>query len=241
MASYFLHVKTIGRGKGSSVTRAAAYRAGERIREERSSAVYDYTDRTDVVHAEIVLPAEFAGNVDMEWALDRFVLWNAVDHSARRRNSLLAREVLVHLPPELTSVQRTGLIRSFSRELADRYRCAVDFAVHEPRPQADQRNHHAHLLMTTRQVSPGGLGVRTNLNLSGTERRARGLGHSKEELLWIRERWAQVANEALRVAGVAGRLDHRGYAARGVDREPWPQLPQKVFYAERWGQEHGGW
>jgi hypothetical protein len=90
--------------------------------------------------------------------------------------------------------------------------------------------------MTTRQVSPEGLGARTTLDLSGTERRALGLGPSKDELMWIREHWAQISNAALREAGVAVRIDHRGNAARGVDREPWPQLPQKVFYAERTGR-----
>jgi ATP-dependent exoDNAse (exonuclease V) alpha subunit len=149
----------------------------------------------DVAHAEIVLPAVYADRVDMEWALDRSRLWNAAEHSGRQWNSRLAREVLVHVPPELTPAQRTQLVRGFSRELADRYGNAVDFAIHVPRPQADQRHHHAHLLMTTRQVGPDGLGARTSLDLSGTERRARGLGHSKDELLWIRERWAQVTNE----------------------------------------------
>ncbi len=36
MASYFLRSKHISRGKGARVTRAAAYRAGERIRDERT-------------------------------------------------------------------------------------------------------------------------------------------------------------------------------------------------------------
>jgi hypothetical protein len=235
MANYFLHVKTFSRGKGSSVTRAAAYRAGERIRDEGSSAVYDYTDRTEVIHAEIVLPAEFSDSADMEWARDRSVLWNAVQHSGRQWNSRLAREVLVHLPPELTAAQCTALVRTYSRELADRYRCAVDFAVHGPRPPADPRFHHAHVLMTTRQVGPEGLGARTTPDLSGTERRALGLGPARGEWWWMRERWAQVANEALREAGVAARIDLRNYAARGIDREPTPLLPHKLFYAERTG------
>jgi hypothetical protein len=59
MESYFLRVKVFSRGRGSSATKSAAYRAGERIRDERTSAVHDYTDRTDVLHAEIVLPAEY--------------------------------------------------------------------------------------------------------------------------------------------------------------------------------------
>jgi hypothetical protein len=233
MASYFLHVKTFARGQGSKVTKAAAYRAGERIRDERTSAVYDHTGRTDVAHAEIVLPSACADRVDMEWALDRSRLWNAAEHSGRQWNSRLAREVLVHVPPELTSAQRTQLVRGFSRELADRYGNAVDFAVHVPRPQADQRHHHAHLLMTTRQVGPDGLGARTSLDLSGTERRARGLGHSKDELLWIRERWGQVTNEALREAGLAVRVDHRSYRDQGIDREPQARIPASILYSER--------
>jgi hypothetical protein len=60
MANYFLHVKTFARGQGSKVTKAAAYRAGERIRDERTSAVYDHTHRTDVAYAEIVLPSAVA-------------------------------------------------------------------------------------------------------------------------------------------------------------------------------------
>jgi MobA/MobL family len=233
MPGYFLLVKTFSRGKGSSVTKAAAYRAGERIRDERSSAVYDYTDRSDVAHAEIVLPAEFAGRVDMEWALDRSVLWNAVQQSGRTWNSRLAREVLVHVPPEMTRGQRIVLVRRLSHELADRYGSAVDFAVHEPRAHADQRHHHAHILMTSRQVGPGGIGARTTLELSGTERHERGLGPSKDELLWLRERWAQVANEALREAGLAVRIDHRSYRDQGIDREPKPLIPQNILYAER--------
>jgi len=233
MANYFLHVKTFSRGNGSRVTKAAAYRAGERIRDERSSAVYNYSARTDVAHAAIVLPSEYAGRIDMEWARDRSTLWNAAEHAGRLRNSRLGREILVHVPPEMTPAQRTHLVRSFSQELADRYRNAVDFAVHEPRANADHRHHHAHILMTTREVGPGGLGGRTTLELSGTERHARALRHSKEDLLWMRLRWAEVANEALRAAGISARVDHRSYRDQGIDREPRPVIPRSIVYSER--------
>jgi MobA/MobL family len=233
MESYFLRVKIFSRGRGSSATKSAAYRAGERIRDERTSAVHDYTDRTDVLHAEIVLPAEYDQRVDMDWARNRSTLWNSVEHAGRHCNSRLAREVLVLLPAALTPTRRTDLIRAFSRELAERYRAAVDFALHAPRASADQRHHHAHLLMTARQVGPDGLGARTILELSGTERHERGLGPSKEDLLWIRKRWAEVANEALRSAGVSARIDHRSYQDQGIDREPKPFLPRTVFYGAR--------
>jgi hypothetical protein len=233
MATYFLRAKHLSRGKGARATRAAAYRAGERIRDERTSEVYDYTDRRDVAYKEVVLPADLAGRADMAWTQDRTTLWNAMEHAGHRRNSRVGREWLVFLPPELTPDQRSQLVRRFSAELADKYRCAVDATIHQPRPTADSRNFHAHLLTTTREVTPDGLGSRITLELGGRERHLRGLASSRDEYLSIRARWADVTNEALREAGVAARVDHRSLQRQGVNREPAPTIPEKVLYAER--------
>lgn len=233
MAVYFLRSKHFSRGKGSRVTRAAAYRAGERIRDERTGEVYNYADRLDVAYKEVVLPSDLAGRADMSWTQDRATLWNAAEQAARRCNSRLARELLAFVPPELSPAQRAHLVRAFSQELADRYRCAVDVAIHTPRSGADRRNHHAHLLMTVREVTPDGLGARTSLELGGRERRERGLGPTKDEYLSIRQRWAELTNDALHRAGLAARVDHRSLKAQGLNREPTPTIPEKVFYAER--------
>src|SRR5882762_4737184 len=211
MASYFLLAKIFSRGRGSRVTRAAAYRAGERIRDERSGESYNHTNRQDIAHTEIFLPSDLTNRPDVEWARDRAKLWNAAEFAGKQRNSRLAREFLVHLPPELPPTQRINLARTFSQELAEKYRCAVDLAVHEPRPGTDDRHHHAHVLMTTREVTPEGLGPRTTLDLSGTERHARGLGPSKADYLLTRERWAELTNDALSAAGLETRVDHRSY------------------------------
>jgi hypothetical protein len=76
--------------------------------------------------------------------------------------------------------------------------------------------------MTAREVTPEGLGRRTTLELSGTERHERGLPPSKAELLWIRERWAEVTNERLREAGLMAWVDHRSYRAQGSSASPCP-------------------
>ena len=234
MAVYFLRSKHLSRGKGARVTRAAAYRAGERIRDERTSEVHDYSGRQDVAYKEVVLPTDLANRADTVWAQERSTLWNAAEHAGLRRNSRLAREWLVLLPPELAPDQRNQLVRAFATELADRYRSAVDVSIHRPRPGADPRNHHAHLLMTTREVTPDGLGPRTTLELGGRERHLLGLpGSPRDEYLSIRERWAQITNEVLRQAGLAARVDHRSFERQGIDREPTPTIPEKVFYAER--------
>jgi hypothetical protein len=236
MAVYFLNMKTFGRSGGSSAASAAAYRAGERIRDERTGKTYDHSERRDVMHKEIVLPSRFADQ-DMAWARDRARLWNAAESAETRKNARVAREYLVALPVELSPEQRLGLVRGFSRELSDRYGFAVDVAIHAPRdfPGSDPRNFHAHLLTTTREVNAEGLGAKTTLDLNDDTRRKRGMEPAVHELLHVRARWAEVTNEALQEAQVAARIDHRTLQAQGIDREPRPQIPRAAFEMERQG------
>jgi hypothetical protein len=241
MAIYYLQMKTFGRGGGSSAVSAAAYRSGERIRDERTGRTYDHSARQDVMHSEIVLPKEFAGQ-EMRWARDRAALWNAAESAESRKNARVAREYLVALPVELSPPQRLSLARRFSQELTDRYGFAVDLAIHAPRdfPGSDPRNFHAHLLTTTREVTAEGLGAKTALDRNNDNRVKLGLKSVVHELLHVRERWQDVANEALQEANISARIDHRSLAAQGIDREPRPHIPAAAIQMERHGYRSKG-
>jgi ATP-dependent exoDNAse (exonuclease V) alpha subunit len=236
MATYFLNLKTFGRSGGSSAVNAAAYRAGERILDERTGRTYDHADRQDVLHKEILVPSHLAG-ANMDWAMDRSNLWNSAERAESRKDARVAREYLVALPVELSPDRRIALARGFSRELTDRYQFAVDLSVHAPRdyPGSDPRNFHAHLLATTREVGIEGLTRKTTLEMHDARRRELGLPPAISELFHVRERWASVANESLREAGIDARIDHRSLAAQGIDREPYPHLPHSAFQMERHG------
>jgi ATP-dependent exoDNAse (exonuclease V) alpha subunit len=235
VAIYFLNIKFFGRSTGGRATYAAAYRAGERIRDERTGEVFDHSRRADVMHKQIVLPTKHAA-ADMSWARDRSVLWNAAELAESRRNARVAREYLVALPHELTNEERLALVRRFSQDLADRHGFAVDFAIHAPPPDNDPRNFHAHLLTTTREVAPTGLGAKTDLDIGSARRQERGLCSQLKELYAVRERWATFTNEALQEANLANRVDHRSLMAQGVDREPRPRIPVGAWRSERQGQ-----
>ena len=234
MAHYHFQITSVGRGAGRRATAAAAYRSGERLRDERSGRVYSYAHRRDVLHSEIFLPSHVEGRANV-WASNRERLWNTAEHSEKRSNSRVAREYQVALPHELTAAQQIGLARAFSRELADRYKVAVDLAVHLPRPEGGQRNFHAHLLTTTREVTPQGLGAKAGLDMNGRERRRRALPDFRQEYKTLRERWATLTNEALREANVDARVDHRSLAAQGIDREPKPSIPIAALKMEQRG------
>ena len=151
MAIYHLSVKPVSRGGGRSATAAAAYRAAELVHDHTTGEAFDYTRKRGVEHTEIVLPTA-AAKRDINWARDREALWNAAEQAENRSNSRVAREYEVALPHELTELQRRELVRAFAAEIANRHGVAVDVAIHAPHREGDDRNHHAHLLATTRVI-----------------------------------------------------------------------------------------
>jgi ATP-dependent exoDNAse (exonuclease V) alpha subunit len=234
VAIFFMQISSVARSAGRRATAAAAYRAGERIRDERSGELINYGRRRDVLHTEIFLPRQF-DRLPVDWARDRQRLWNTAEHAEKRHNARVAREYQLSLPAELEASRRIALARAFSREVAERYRVAVDLAVHEPREGGDPRNFHAHLLTTTREVTPAGLGAKAGLDIQPLERRRRELPDHRHEYLTLRERWATLVNEALREANIAARVDHRSLAAQGIDREPLPRIPLMQLKMEQRG------
>lgn len=241
MAIYHLSVKPVSRGAGRSATAAAAYRAAERIEDHTTGQVFDYTRKSGVEHAEIVLPVE-AAKRDINWARDRQQLWNAAEAAERRKDARVAREYEVALPQELTKAQRLELTREFSQELANRFGCAVDFAIHRPHQEGDQRNFHAHILTTTRRIEATGLGAKTSIEWADTDRAKHGLGSAKEEVTRIRERWAVLTNEKLQALGHESRVDHRSLEDQGEIRAPTQHLGPAITSMERRGiRTEVGW
>jgi hypothetical protein len=235
MAIFRLQITRITRGGEHSSVGAAAYRAGERIRDDRTNEVHNHSRRKDVSHSEIMLPGQVSGE-NMDWARNRASLWNSVENAETRKNSRVATEIQVTLPFELPPARRLEMARTFSQEIADHYRVAVDLAIHDPRPSSDPRNFHAHLLMTTREVSPEGLGAKAGLDMQTSERVRLGLPNISQEFTAIRERWAALTNEALKEANIEARVDHRSLEAQGIDREPAPHIPFAAFKIERAGK-----
>src|SRR5208282_3054245 len=206
-------VKPVSRGQGRSATAAAAYRSCSIVRDERTAELHDYSRKRGLEHAEIVLPTK-AARRDIQWARDRQQLWNAAEFAEKRRDGRVAREYEVALPHELTKAQRLELVREFSQDLANRYNVAVDFAIHRPHRKGDQRNTHAHVLTTTREITPTGLGAKTSIELGDRDRGKLGLDTAADELIRTRERWAEMTNRALERAEVKERVDHRTLEAQ---------------------------
>jgi Ti-type conjugative transfer relaxase TraA len=238
LAIYHLSMKPICRASGRSAVAAAAYRSAEKLTNERDGLTHDFTRREGVEHAEIIVPE----GSDAEWALDRSALWNAAERCEKRIDARVAREFEVALPHELDAEQRLELTREFAQDLADRYGAAVDFAIHAPhgaspdQVRGDARNFHAHLLMTTRQVTAEGLGDKTSIERENKWLSAHELPSSQVQLREIRQSWEQAANEHLARAGFEERIDHRSHEERGIEIEPGEHMGVHATQMERRGQ-----
>ncbi|WP_341485336.1 MobQ family relaxase [Thioclava sp. GXIMD4215] len=250
MAIYHLRASMISRSHGRSATAAIAYRVAERIEDRRTGLTFDYAKRGGVDHTETLAPDHAP-----DWVFDRSELWNRVEEAETRKNSQVAREVRVALPAELTHAQRVELVRDFAQEqFVDRGMIA-DIALHAPGRDGDDRNHHAHILLTTREIGPEGFTTKNR-------------DWNKVELLegW-REAWARDANLALERAGIEERIDHRTLEVQrdealelaaearergdeaeelretvravSLDREPLPQLSAGAWQMKERGHEVG--
>lgn len=226
MAIYSLQVKTVSRSHGRSVVAAAAYRAAGNIADDRLGVVWDFTSKRGVLHTEITLPASAP-----EWAQDRAELWNAAeraeDKSTRWQTATVGRDIILALPHELTHAQRLAAVRELAAGLIARYGVAVDFALHAPDRQSDERNHHAHLLMTTRRLGPDGFGAKT--------RELDGFRNGSAEIEAIRSMWEHIGNRALQEAGLDIRIDCRALVDQGLDREATVHLGPIASGLERKG------
>ena len=199
MAIYHLRATMISRSQGRSATAASAYRVAERIEDRRTGLVFDYAARGGVDHTEILAPDHAP-----DWVHDRSELWNRVEESETRKNSQVAREVRVALPDELTHAQRVALVRDYAQaQFVDRGMVA-DIALHAPGREGDERNHHAHILLTTRELDAEG-------SVPGGGFTTKNRDWNKVEVLegW-REAWARDSNAALdgpasRTAWITGR------------------------------------
>lgn len=223
MAIYHCSIKPISRGAGQSIVAAAAYRHACKLEDSRTSEVYDFTRKRGVIFSEIYSP----DHAHASWVQNREQLWNHAEAAEKRKDARLGREILFALPSELTELQRRELIDTMAKSLAKRYGSVVDVAVHSPSRYGDERNFHAHVLLSSRRIGQDGFGEK----IHELDDKRRG----PMEVSFIRSEWARLANLALKQAEQEASIDHRTLKAQGINREPTIHLGVSASAMERRG------
>ncbi len=224
IAIYHLNIKIVSRGKGKSAVAAAAYRAGELIKNEYDGMTHDFTRKGGVIHTEILLP----DNAPAEYK-NRATLWNAVERIEKAKNSQLAREIEIGLPKELTAVQHRAIIRDYVKHTFVEQGMCADICIHDK----DGKNPHAHIMLTMRPFAEdktwGAKSKKEYILDENGERIQLASGECKSRKIpavdwneqtkaeeW-REAWADIANRYLEKLNHTARIDHRSYERQGVE------------------------
>lgn len=222
MAIYHLHAQMISRADGRSAVACAAYRSGQAIEDKRTGQTFDYTRKQTVEESFIMAPENAP-----EWARDRASLWNEVEAKEKRKDAQLARELDVALPEEMNADQRRELLKDFVQRQFVKEGMIADVSIHDAPALGDKRNHHAHIMLTTRTLTEDGFG---NKNREWNER---------DFMQGVREQWAEITNQHLERAGRSERIDHRTLEAQRTEAMEKGDY-QKAVELSREPQEHQG-
>ncbi|MDD3674783.1 Ti-type conjugative transfer relaxase TraA [Thauera propionica] len=223
MAIYHFSAKVISRANGSSAVASAAYRAAERLHDDRLGRAHDFTNKAGVVHSEIMLPEGAPERLN-----DRATLWNEVEAGEKRKDAQLAREIEFSIPRELNQAQGVALAREFVEKQFVERGMVADLNVHWDMGKDGQPKPHAHVMLSMREVGPEGFGAKVRE------------WNSTQLLQGWREAWADHVNERLAELDIDARIDHRTLAAQGIELEPQhkigpaaSRMPEQGLEAER--------
>ena len=145
--------------------------------------------------------------------------------SENRKDARTAREWVIALPDELDADQRKDLAKAFATALVDRYGVIADLAIHEPSKGGNDKNHHAHIMLTTRkaELDPENnltLTTKAEIELSNAKRKTLNMGTTQEDIKQIRATWADLANHALEQAGQQQKLTTAAMPIKTTDYKP---------------------
>lgn len=243
MAIFSWSMQIIKRSSGRSVVAAAAYRAGEKLRDDRYDTVHDYTRREGLEHSKILAPDGAPA-----WVHDREKLWNTVERSEKRKDAQLARELRITIPRELSPSDRIELVLDYvTRNFVARGMVA-DIAWHNKIASDGLEQPHAHVLLTMRPLDGDGFGKKSRHDyIPDPEGRTHDDGkpvlvmtngdswNCPEYFERCRLAWETSANQRLDQAGFAARIDRRSLLDRGIARMPEPALRMAYYMKDLYG------
>lgn len=218
----------LSRGKGASVARAMSYVMREKIEDDRTGETFDFSGHKD----KALFTGIYAPKDAPEWVHDFQKLANEIEKAERRKDAQLALPVELSLSHELTLEQNKWMLQDFIKENFTRKDYVAIAAIHEPPRGGDERNIHAHLLVSLRKIDENGFAK------TKKEQQENFLSRS-ERVEVLRESWEKHLKHHLKRHGFekeAEEVSCKTLAEQGIDREPTQHLGPTASHIERQGE-----
>lgn len=230
MAIYHASTTTVSRGAGHSSCAKSAYIGGDEITNEITGEIHSYKNRHGVEHNEIILPSGIDAKITPQ------ELWNKAEKAEVRKDARVGREWNIALPHELTTEERKDLAKDIAQDIADRYQVGTQIAIHAPSKTGDERNHHVHILTTTRKIDKSlNLTDKADIELSNKKCITVGIKTTDEQIKDIREMIGSKINQHLEKAQIKEQVSHLSYKDQGLDKIPTKHMGKSATHLERKG------
>ena len=186
---------------------------------------YDKNGNNDLEYSEY-------GNMPSWAEHNPLVFWQSAD-LYERKNGSTYREYEISLPRELSEEQRIALIKEFiADEIGKKY--PYQLAIHNPKAMDGGEQPHAHLMFNERlqdgiDRDPEQYFKRYNSKnpeKGGAKKDNTGKDYltRKDEIKELRQRWEDLSNKHLELAGSTERIDMRSYKDQGIEKDPEKKL-----------------
>lgn len=216
--------KVVSKGdRGRTACGSAAYRSCSKIIDNDGN-VHNYDRKAGHVAGGIELPQGAP-----EELKDPQTLWQRHELKDIRKDAQLFREIDLAFPNEFSYGICERLLRALCAKLTEKGMC-VQWDIHDVTNKKGQRNLHAHLMVTMRELLPdGSFG---NKNRSWNKFNG---GLNIAEIL--RPEAARLMNEELERIGSVEHVEHESYADRGIDKIATAHVGVAATAMERKGEE----
>ena len=204
MAIFHLNARPIQRRKGGTASGLGAYMLDAEIVDPYDGRRHRQRGR----HCHDITAMTFFPGVE-DFFDTPMAAFRSIDAFEKRKDATLGLEVEFALPHELDRRQQIAVVANYAATVADRDGRYVVACIHHK-----EGNEHCHLWISDRPVGRDESG---NVLWGKKDNTPKA---NQERLIFYRETWAQVANDALRAAGSSARIDHRSNSERGMAQTP---------------------
>ena len=238
MAIYSCSISNVSRARGSNSCATLSYITGRTIRDDRTGNKYGYGRQERVLATGTLIP----NSAPQEYKNPE-TLFNAVETTEKQSNARTAKKMIVALPKEISLKKQKNVIEEYIKENITSLGYACTYAIHD---DGGGENPHAHILIANRRIGKDGKWLAKSKKEYALDEHGQRIpvidpttGQQKlakrNEKIWkrvdvevnplnqkavlrqLREGWATACNRYL---SKDQQIDHRSYAARGIDQVP---------------------
>lgn len=204
-------------------------RSSPKFRRGAAKDNWEYECRDEAVLLDAAGEPVIVSNMGEDW-LEIGTAWQCLEDASVRKNAKIQIRVIAPFDADASHAEKVAAIEHFAATVLKPLNLPYSAVIHEPSPEGDQRNYHAHIsfsLRPMRRIEPYVWEVADEV---------RGELDGAAGVQILRHLWAHSMTEAASQAGREMQYTGLGAGARGLDHETGEHVGEALMAMARRGQ-----